>query len=135
VATRTRDIAGFAHSSFVHGCRRHDVYRAGSGPAALGLDDADLTRVRERTRDGVDVLGLRFTADKGCPRFQILRRELGPRFEGIEIDSSPGNPHGIPGRAHAVLTVDLVDEPGHPTRAALERVMAFLAERLEADRP
>jgi zinc transporter ZupT len=62
VATRTRDIAGFAHSSFVHGCRRHDVYRAGSGPAALGLDDADLTRVRERTRDGVDALGLRFTA-------------------------------------------------------------------------
>lgn len=104
--------------------------------AALGLDGADLTQVKERARDGLDVLGLRFTADRGCPgaRFQALRRELGPRFEGIEIDSSPGNPHGIPGRAHAVLTVDLVDEPGHPTRAALERVMAFLGERLKAHR-
>jgi dienelactone hydrolase len=104
--------------------------------AALGLDDTDLTRLRERTRDGLDVLGLRFTADRGCPgaRFQTLRRELGPRFEGIEIDSSPGNPDGIPGRAHAVLTVDLVDEPGHPTRAALERVIAFLDERLMAHR-
>jgi hypothetical protein len=83
------------------------------------------------------VLGLRFTADKGCPgaRFETLRRELGRRFEEIEIDSSPGNPHGIPRRAHAVLTVDLVDEPGHPTRAALERVMAFLGERLKPDRP
>jgi hypothetical protein len=30
-----------------------------------------------------------------------------------------------------VLTIDLVDEPGHPTRAALDRVMAFLAERLK----
>jgi hypothetical protein len=31
-----------------------------------------------------------------------------------------------------VLTLDLVDEPGHPTRAALERVLAFLNERLLA---
>jgi hypothetical protein len=29
-----------------------------------------------------------------------------------------------------VLTLDLVDEPGHPTRAALERVLTFLRERL-----
>ncbi len=28
------------------------------------------------------------------------------------------------------LTEELVDSPGHPTRAALDRVMAFLAERL-----
>ena len=100
--------------------------------AALGLDEADLARVKERTRAGLGVLGLRFTADRGCPgaRFQTLRRELGTRFEGVEIDSSPGNPDRIPRRAHAVLTVDLVDEPGHPTRAALERVMAFLDERL-----
>lgn len=100
--------------------------------AALGLDDADLARLKHRVHAGLGVLGLRFTADQGCPgaRFQRLRRELGTRFEGIEIDSSPGNRDGIPRRAHAVLTVDLVDEPGHPTRVALERVMAFLDERL-----
>jgi dienelactone hydrolase len=100
--------------------------------AALGLDPADLAQIRERTRDGLCVLGLRFSHDKGCPseRFETLRRTLGDAFEGIEIDSSPGNPLGIPSRAHAVLTVDLVDEPGHPTRAALDRVIAFLGERL-----
>jgi hypothetical protein len=102
--------------------------------AAVGLDDADLARVKRRAQDAMGVLGLRFTEDKGCPgaRFQTLRRELGERFEGIEIDSSPGNPYGIPARAHAVLTVDLADEPGHPTRAALDRVTTFLAERLLA---
>jgi dienelactone hydrolase len=102
--------------------------------AAVGLDDADLARVKQRAQHGLGVLGLRFTADKGCPRarFETLRRELGERFEGIEIDSSSGNPYRIHARAHAVLTVDLVDHPGHPTRAALERVMAFLAERLLA---
>jgi len=100
--------------------------------AALGLDPGDLAAVKARAGQGLCLLGLRFTADKGSPpeRFQTLRRELGEAFEGIEIDSSPGNPHGIGRRAHSVLTVDLVDEPGHPTRAALDRVMAFLAERL-----
>lgn len=100
--------------------------------AALGLDAPDLAQVAERARQGLCVLGLRFSDDKGSPaeRFETLRRTLGDAFEGIEIDSSPGNPHGIPARAHSVLTVDLVDEPGHPTRAALDRVIAFLTERL-----
>jgi dienelactone hydrolase len=100
--------------------------------AALGLDPADLARVKERTGDGLCVLGLRFSADRGSPaeRFATLRRELGGNFEAVEIDSSPGNPYGIRQGAHSVLTEDLVDKPGHPTRAALDRVMAFLAERL-----
>jgi len=29
-----------------------------------------------------------------------------------------------------VLAIDFVDEPGHPTRAALDRVLSFLHERL-----
>jgi hypothetical protein len=78
------------------------------------------------------VLGLRFSHDKGCPaeRFETLRRTLGDAFECIEIDSSPGNPFGIRSRAHSVLTVDLVDRQGHPTHVALDRVIAFLGERL-----
>jgi len=100
--------------------------------AALGLDPGDLAAVRDRARHGLCVLGLRFSNDKGCPaeRFETLRRALGDAFQGIEIDSSPGNPFAIPTRAHAVLTVDLVDEPGHPTRAALDRALAFLDEQL-----
>jgi dienelactone hydrolase len=100
--------------------------------AALGLDPADLASVKDRTRDGLCVLGLRFSADKGSPaeRFERLRRELGEAFEGVEINSSPGNPDGIPARSHSMLTISLIDQPGHPTRAALDRVLAFLAERL-----
>jgi dienelactone hydrolase len=100
--------------------------------AALGLDPGDLATIRYRAQRGLCVLGLRFSNDKGCPaeRFETLRSTLGDAFEGIEIDSSPGNPHGIPTRAHAVLTVDLVDEPGHPTRAALDRALDFLNQRL-----
>lgn len=101
--------------------------------AAVGISDEDFTRVRQRVAsEGACVLGLRFRADKLVPpeRFETLRRELGDGFISVEIDSSKGNPHGIKQRAHSVLTLDLVDEPGHPTRAALDQVLDFLRERL-----
>jgi dienelactone hydrolase len=100
--------------------------------AALHVSDADLEVVRRRVDDGCGVLGLRFTADPLCPpqRFETLRRELGDGFESIEIDSGPENIHGISRIAHSVLTKDLVDEEGHPTRAALGRVLALFRERL-----
>lgn len=108
-----------------------------AGRASLGLEPRDLDALRTRTADddaGVRILGLRFTNDRGCPpeRFATLRREFGDGFEGIAIDSSPGNAAGIPSSAHSVLTVSLVDEPGHPTEAALERTLEFLSERLIA---
>jgi dienelactone hydrolase len=100
--------------------------------AALHLSPDDLAVVKRRAAAGCGVLGLRFTHDALCPgaRFATLRRELGDGFEAIEIDSGPGNPHGIPRTAHSVLTKDLVDREGHPTRAALERTLAFFRERL-----
>jgi dienelactone hydrolase len=105
---------------------------SGSHRSALHLSDADLEVVRQRARQGCGVLGLRFTADPLCPgaRFERLRRELGQGFEAIEIDSRRGNPHGIPRTAHSVVTKDLVDAAGHPTRDALDRVLALFRERL-----
>jgi dienelactone hydrolase len=102
--------------------------------AALALSDDDLAQVKVRTAAGCTHLGLRFTKDMAAPpeRFQTLRRELGDGFEGTEIDSSPGNAHDIPQSAHSVLTADLVDEPGHPTRQALDRVLEFFEQRLRA---
>jgi len=102
--------------------------------ASVGISDADFERVNERAARGACLLGLRFTADLAVPpeRFETLRRELGDAFIAVEIDSSRGNPHGIKRHAHSVLAHDLVDEPGHPTRAALEQVLAFLQERLLA---
>jgi dienelactone hydrolase len=98
----------------------------------LGISDADLVQVRARCAAGTPVMGLRFSADRGSPgeRFARLREELGERFIAIEIDSSPGNPHGLPRNAHSVLTQHLIDQPGHPTRVALDRVIAFFRERL-----
>jgi len=100
--------------------------------ADVGLSDADLARVQERAAAGCGVLGLRFTGDKASPpeRFEHLRQLLGDQFVGVEIDSSPGNPHGHKKMAHSVLTEDLDDRPGTPTRAALDQVLDFFGERL-----
>jgi dienelactone hydrolase len=105
-----------------------------SKKAAFHLSDEDLSIARERAASGCKVLGLRFTGDPMVPgqRFESLRRELGDGFEGIEIDSSKGNPHGIPGTAHSVVTTDLIDEEGHPTRAALDRVLSLFHEQLDS---
>ncbi|MDQ1468241.1 MAG: hypothetical protein QOH10_2656 [Actinomycetota bacterium] len=103
----------------------------------LGISDADLATVKARAADGQCVLGLRFSGDGLSPgaRFQRLRDELGDRFLSVEIDSSPGNPHGIRKQAHSVLTEDLVDEPGHPTREALDRVLSFFRDQLQTAKP
>ncbi len=99
---------------------------------SVQLSDDDLARVKRRAEDGICLIGLRFTEDVAVPaeRFGTLRQELGDAFIGVEIDSSDGNPWGISKRAHSVLTEHLVDEPGHPTRAALDQVLEFFRTRL-----
>ncbi len=103
--------------------------------AGLHVSDEDLATIKQRVSQGVCVLGMRFTGDVLVPgeRFERLRDELGEGFEAIEIDSSPGNPHGISRFAHSVVTQHLVDREGHPTHEALERVLTFFEERLKPD--
>jgi dienelactone hydrolase len=100
--------------------------------AAIGVSDADLAVIKKRAANGACLLGLRFTEDRAVPaaRFETLRRELGDAFIAVEIDSSPGNAHGIPESAHSVLTTHFVDEPGHPTQDALARVLSLFQEKL-----
>jgi dienelactone hydrolase len=101
----------------------------------LGIDDKTLARIKERIQEeDICVMGLRFTSDPLVPtaRFQRLRDELGDNFIGVEIDSSAQNPHGIKRTAHSVLTLDLVDQPGHPTHEALHRVLDFFQDRLQS---
>jgi dienelactone hydrolase len=101
--------------------------------ADIGISDADLAKVKQRTARGVCVLGLRFTHDPFCfsERFETLRRELGDGFIGVELDSAEGNPYGHPKNAHSVLTEHLDDRPGTPTRAALDQVLDFFKDRLD----
>jgi dienelactone hydrolase len=98
---------------------------------ALGLSDADLATVA--AREDLCVLAMRFTGDPAVPaeRFRHLREVFGDRLIAVEIENRKGrNPHNLPRAAHSVVTEHLVDEPGHPTKAALDQVLAFFSDRL-----
>jgi len=101
--------------------------------ASIDCDPAELDVVARRcARDGLTVLGLRFRGDPLVPeaRFQFLRQKLGDGFVSVEIDQVDGHPNGPLPRHHSVLTTDLIDEPGEPTRAGLDKVLELFRARL-----
>lgn len=109
------------------------------GPTArsrrsIDISPADLEVVKGRcASEGLQVLGLRFTGDRLVPaeRFRFLAEELGDAFVAVEIDDEHANPEGVM-RPHSVLTEHLIDEPGQPTRAALDRVLDLFRTTLLA---
>ena len=94
---------------------------------------ADLDEVKRRCdEEGLQVLGLRFKGDRFVPpeRFQYLRDELGDGFIAVELDDDSANPAAIMKNPHSVVTEHLIDEPGQPTRAALDQVLDLFRTRL-----
>lgn len=82
--------------------------------ADLGLSPADLGVVKQRAAAGCAVLGLRYRNDPATgTRFETLTREIGDRFIRVELE----------GKGHSTLTA-------HRQQQAVDRVLAFFAERL-----
>jgi dienelactone hydrolase len=102
--------------------------------AGLHVSPEELTCLKDRCAKGDKLLALRFKGDVTSPgqRFETLRRELGDAFEGIEIDDKYANPKSPEPKPHSVVTEDLIDEDGQPTKEAAKRVIAFFVERLKA---
>jgi dienelactone hydrolase len=86
--------------------------------ADLNLSPDDRLVIAQRTADGCQVLGLRFTGDKLVgDRFRSLRDLLGDAFIAIELPSSSA-------KDHSVLTEQRDD-------ASVVRVIEFLQEKLQ----
>ncbi|MFF9568834.1 dienelactone hydrolase family protein [Streptomyces sp. NPDC014685] len=103
----------------------------------IDIGAGELAAVRRRCeREGLQVLGLRFRGDRLVPedRFAYLRRELGDAFVAVELDDGDANPEALL-PPHSVLTEHLVDEPGRPTRQALDTVLDLFRTRLLGERP
>ena len=100
--------------------------------ASIDCSPADLARVKQRCdEEGLQVLGLRFKGDRFVPaeRFRFLREQLGDGFVAVELDDDAANPDSPVKNPHSVLTEHLVDEPGQPTRAALDQVLDLFRHR------
>jgi dienelactone hydrolase len=102
------------------------------GRAGIDISPEDLAVVKQRcAAEGLQVLGLRFKSDRLVPaeRFQFLREELGDAFVAVELDDDAANPDALL-KPHSVLTEHLIDEPGQPTRQALDDVLELFRSRL-----
>ncbi|MGW2182185.1 dienelactone hydrolase family protein [Streptomyces sp. NPDC001732] len=106
-----------------------------AGTIDIGAEELAVVR-RRCEREGLQVLGLRFRGDRLVPgdRFAYLRRELGDAFVAVELDDGAANPAAVM-PPHSVLTEHLVDEPGQPTRQALDTVLDLFRTRLLGERP
>lgn len=102
--------------------------------STIDISPGDFAVVKRRcAEDGLEVIGMRFCSDRLVPgaRFEMLRRELGDAFIGIELDDDAANPEAAMS-PHSVVTEHLIDEPGEPTRDALDRVLEHFRSRLLA---
>ena len=106
-------------------------------PAALDITPADLACVKQRTeRGGLTLRGYRFAGDtlSRSEKFDTLRTVFGPAFTGVTLPDEIANPRSPQRRRgkppHSVLTDDVVDLPGQPTRANVDEVIGFLREHL-----
>jgi dienelactone hydrolase len=100
---------------------------------SIDISPDDLAVVKQRcATEGLQVLGLRFKGDAYVPaaRFEFLREQLGDAFVAVELDDSAANPNAVMKNPHSVLTEHLVDEPGQPTRAALDQVLDLFRTKL-----
>ncbi|MGW8812634.1 dienelactone hydrolase family protein [Gordonia terrae] len=99
---------------------------------AIDVSESDLALVQARCARGLEVMGLRFRGDRLVPeaRFAHLRELLGDAFIGVELPDESANPDSMLPQPHSVLTEDLIDEPGQPTREAYDRVIDFFTEKL-----
>jgi dienelactone hydrolase len=85
----------------------------------------------EAARQGLDEAGPMYAF-----RFERDREVTAKKFDALDTAFNDGAEERIrlvvlPGKGHSVLTLDFVDEEGHPTHAALQSVLGYFSERLE----
>ena len=131
---------GFALAMAAEPCLLAPVLSQPSLPAgldeeakhAIDISPEDLDIVKGRcAAEGLTVLGLRFKGDRFVPkeRFEFLREQLGDAFVAVELEDEHANPDAAMS-PHSVLTEHLIDEPGQPTRDALDQVLDLFRTRL-----
>lgn len=93
--------------------------------AAMGIPVPEWDNaVRRSEKEGIPVLGLRFTGDPLCraARFKTLRDGFGERFRPIEVE----------GKGHSVLTMQFASMDAADRARVWDGLTGFLNERLKA---
>jgi dienelactone hydrolase len=93
----------------------------------LHMSAADITAIRQRIDATAPMHAYRFDGDPMCNAAKFRAIDEAFNDEGITRVVT----HTLPGKGHSVLTLDFVDAAGHPTRAALDEILAYFAAQLQ----
>jgi len=93
----------------------------------LHMSNSDITAIRQRIDATAPMHAYRFDADPMCNATKFRAIDKAFNDKGVTRVTT----HTLPGKGHSVLTLDFVDEQGHPTRAALDEILAYFAAQLQ----
>ncbi|NQX95482.1 MAG: dienelactone hydrolase family protein [Erythrobacter sp.] len=93
---------------------------------ALHMSPDEVKRVRDRLDVEGPMKALRFEGDPLCTaeKFSAIDKAFNDDRERVTTSGV------MPGKGHSVLTLDFVDEAGHPTREAFDDVLAYFERKL-----
>lgn len=94
--------------------------------STLHMSEAEVAEVRSGLDQKGAMLAYRFDGDPMCSaaKFDALARGFNDEgAERIQLNT-------LPGRGHSVLTLDFVDEAGHPTSDALAHIIGYFGSKL-----
>jgi dienelactone hydrolase len=96
-----------------------------NNPSDLHMSAQDIKQIRARLDKQEPMLAFRFAEDTFCraSRFKQLDKAFNDDQQRINLQT-------LPGRGHAVLTLDFVDQLGHPTKQAFEQIVAYFRRAL-----
>jgi len=94
---------------------------------ATHMSDKDIEIIKTKLDQVGPMHCGRFEGDKLCTaeKIDLLNRQF--NTDGKERIKF----HEMPGKGHSILTLDFVDEEGHPTKNALEEVMDYFDKQLK----
>lgn len=96
------------------------------GMGSLHMSDEEVAAVCDRLDEHGPMLAYRFAGDPLVTKTKFEALDRAFNTEGRDRIRLKV----LPGRGHSVLTLDFVDEAGHPTREALDEILRYFDERL-----
>ncbi|MEP2988138.1 MAG: dienelactone hydrolase family protein [Parasphingorhabdus sp.] len=92
---------------------------------ALHMSDGDVAAIRDKLDQVGPMKAYRIAGDHMCKaeKFASLDRAFNNDRERIELNT-------LPGKGHSVLTLDFVDEDGHPTKEAFDNIVTYFRKQL-----
>jgi len=96
--------------------------------SSLHMSQLDIQNIKTNIDKTQPILAFRFENDwmSTQAKFDTLARTFNSDVERIKMTTLPGD-------GHAVLTLDFVDEEGHPTYEALQKVIAYFRGALHSN--